>query len=82
LSVPLAKARLNKKLGKYVFLLPDSMSRAILEFTLGGSLSNVEFNAQPSSNLIKGLIDQGSDLLHKAGDSFEGGTNPDQNPGN
>jgi hypothetical protein len=77
LSVPLAKARKNRKLGIFVALLPDSLSRANLEFSLEGFLNNVKFNARPTENLIRSIVDNGSDALHKTGDAFTGGVNPD-----
>jgi hypothetical protein len=76
LSVPLDKARQSRKLGRFVSFLPDSMDRAELYFTLSGFLNQMEFNAQPTANLLRGMVDQGGDLLHDLGGAFQGNVSP------
>lgn len=70
LSVPLDKARRHPDFGHYISFLPDTLNRASLEFTLSGYIYNLKFNASPSDNLLRGLLDQGSDAAHGLGDSF------------
>jgi hypothetical protein len=70
LSVPLDRAKQHPKFGRFVSFLPDTLNRVSLEFTLTGFIYNINFSASPSENLLRGLADQGSDMLHGAGDSF------------
>jgi len=72
LSVPLDRARQHPRFGRYVRLLPDSLQRASLEFSVSGWLYDVQFSARPTENLLRGLLDQGGDLLHDLGESLEG----------
>lgn len=72
LTVPMDKAKQNRKLSRFVAILPDSMDRISLDFSLSGYLSNIQFNAEPSANLLKGILDQGGDLLHGLGNALKG----------
>jgi hypothetical protein len=78
LSVPLDKARQSRKLGRFVSFLPDSLNRAELNFSLSGFLNQMEFNAQPTTNLLRGIIDSGGDLLHDLGGGFRGNDSPNE----
>ena len=70
MSVPLDRARQHPDFGRYVNFLPDSLNRVSLEFTLSGFIYDLKFSASPTDNLLRGLLDQGSDLLHDLGGSF------------
>ena len=68
LSVPLESARNHPRFGRYVNVLPDTLNRASLEFSLSGYIYDIEFRASPSENLLRGLVDDSSDFLHDLGD--------------
>ncbi len=72
LTVPLDRARRHPQFRQYVGFLPDTLNRASLEFTISGWLYDAHFTASPGENLLRGLLDQGSDSLHDLGDAFSG----------
>jgi len=70
LSVPLDKAKAHPKFGSYVGFLPDRIGRVTLDFTISGTLITPKFSANPTENLLRGLMDQSSDILHDIGDAL------------
>jgi len=70
LSVPLQLAKAHPRFGTFVAFLPDSLNRVALEFSVRGSIAEPEFSANPSENLLMGLADNSSDLMHDIGSSL------------
>ncbi len=70
LSIPVARAKRHPTFGQWVDFLPDSLERASLVFEVTGTLDQPELSASPTENLIRGIVDNSSDLLHDIGRSL------------
>ncbi|HEX9744319.1 MAG TPA: hypothetical protein VGB30_02735 [bacterium] len=72
MSVPLDKARQHPQFGQYIRFLPDSVNRATLDFTLSGHLEDIKFNPKVSDNFLRGVLDDGDDLVSDRVDEIKG----------
>ncbi|HDS30095.1 MAG TPA: hypothetical protein ENN67_03540 [Firmicutes bacterium] len=69
-TIPLDKAKLHPKLRTVVALLPSSVNRVSLEFSIGGTLENVKINPKIGENFLKGVLDRAGDALNIPGNLF------------
>jgi hypothetical protein len=72
LSVPADLARQHPNFGRFARMLPDSINRVSLEFSITGTIGSPQFNPKLTENLLRGLTDQGSDLGHDLLGSISG----------
>jgi hypothetical protein len=70
-TIPMDKARLHPRLRNLVTLLPSTIDRVALEFSISGELGNVRINPRIGENFLSGILDRVDDLYHDIGDAID-----------